>query len=110
MLEGRGEKHHPLKKPIRRRSKSPKFPIDEINSRFLSLFEGQKQTSIAAKLGVTSAAVSEWKHNLDRVPWEKLKYAVDTFGVRWDWLLDGLEPMYRDTEHHDGADPEPSES
>ncbi len=101
ILEGVGEKTHPAKKPINRRSKSPKFKTDEINSRFLSLFDGLKQTEIAAKLGVTSAAVSEWKYNLDKVPWEKLAYAVDKFSVRWDWLIDGSEPKYRDSDNED---------
>lgn len=96
ILEGVGEKLHPDKTPIKRRSKTPKFQNEDITGRFLSLFNGEKQTMIAAELGVTSAAVSKWKYNLDKVPWEKLEYAVHKFGVRWDWLLDGLEPKYRD--------------
>lgn len=77
------------------RSKKPKFPTAAINHRFLSLFDGMDQTEIANTLGVSSPMVSEWKHNKKRVGWERLEDAVHTFGVRWDWLIDGLEPKER---------------
>lgn len=77
------------------RSKKPKFPRAAINRRFLELFGDLNQTEIANTLGVSSTTVSDWKHNKRRVGWERLEDAVTTFGVRWDWLLDGIEPQYR---------------
>lgn len=74
----------------------PKFHRAGINRRFLSLFPGMKQIEIAAELGVTSSTVSEWKKNKSQVPWEKLGYSVNNFDVSWNWLIDGLEPKYRE--------------
>lgn len=74
---------------------SPKFNRTGINHRFLSLFPNMTLTQLAAILGVTSGAVSGWNRGFSQVSWERLYYAVTTFGVRWDWLIDGLEPKYR---------------
>ncbi|MCC8108669.1 MAG: helix-turn-helix domain-containing protein [Planctomycetes bacterium] len=95
ILEGVGEKFSAVKKPVFRRSKSPKFDTAGINKRYLSLFQNQKQYVVADELGVSSAAISSWKRTITKVPWEKMEYAVNKFGVRWDWLIDGLEPKYR---------------
>ena len=76
-------------------SRSPEFDNEEITKRFLSLFEHMKQKQIAALLKVATSTVSNWKRNKKKVGWERLADAVDTFGVRWDWLIDGLEPKYR---------------
>lgn len=95
MLEGFGEKES-TKEAETPRSTKPRFAKAGINRRFLSLFPGMKQIEIAALLEVTSSTVSEWKKNKSKVPWEKLEHAAAGFGVRWDWLIDGLEPKYRE--------------
>ena len=77
-------------------STKPVFSKARIARRFLSLFADMKYIHIAAELGVTSSTVSEWKKHKSTVPWEKLDYAVGKFGLRWDWLLDGLEPKHRE--------------
>lgn len=74
---------------------SPKFSKAGINRRFLSLFPEMTLTQIAAVLGVRPGTVSEWKRNKSQVPWERLEYAVVALDVRWDWLIDGLEPKLR---------------
>ncbi len=98
LLEGIGPIYHPGKKKKKHRDKKPNFSTIRINHRFLTLFSGLKYTEIAAELGVTSSSVSEWKRNKRRVSWKRLEYAVDKFNVRWDWLIDGIEPKYRDSE------------
>ena len=77
-------------------SSNPEFAVNDLNLRFLSLFTDMKYNQIAMILGVTSGPVSEWKLGKSQVPWEKLAYAVHEFNVRWDWLIDGLEPKCRD--------------
>lgn len=94
LLEGREPTNSdkPAKTP---RSKKPKFPRAAINRRFLALFGDMNQTEIASTLGVSSPTVSDWKHNKRQVGWERLEDAVDTFGVTWDWLIDGVGPQSR---------------
>lgn len=75
-------------------STKPKFPRAGINRRFRSLYLEMKQINMANALGVTPATVTDWKKNKMQVSWARLEDAVNTFGVRWDWLLDGLEPKY----------------
>ena len=94
ILEGREPKSSTKAVKIPGTTK-PKFSRAGINKRFLSLFSDMNQTEIAAYQNVTSSTVSEWKKNKSQVSWERLEYAVVTFGVRWDWLIDGLEPRYR---------------
>lgn len=77
-------------------STSPNFDMAGINQRFLSLFPKMTLTQIAMALNVTPGAVSGWNRNFSQVSWERLLGAVQTFDVRWDWLIDGLEPKYRD--------------
>ena len=84
------------KQPKTPRSKKPKFPRSAINRRFLTLFKDLNQTEIANKLDVSSATVSDWKHNKRRVGWDRLEDAVHAFGVRWDWLIDGIGLQYRE--------------
>ncbi|MCC8109847.1 MAG: helix-turn-helix domain containing protein [Planctomycetes bacterium] len=96
ILEGVGDKHSQVKRPKQSKTKRPRFDTAGINSRFLSLYEGKRQFTIAEELGVAPNTISAWNTNLSKVPWEKMEYAVDKFGVRWDWLIDGLEPKYRD--------------
>ncbi len=69
-----------------------------MNHRFLKLFKGMKYFEIAAELGVTSSTISEWRLKKCQVPWKRLEYAIEKFNVRWDWLIDGIEPKYRDSE------------
>ena len=83
-----------LKTAIIPDSSNPEFDHKEITKRFLSLYSGMKQKQIAATLKVTTSTVSNWKKNKKKVGWERLADAVDTFGVRWDWLIDGLEPKH----------------
>ncbi|MCD7897335.1 MAG: helix-turn-helix transcriptional regulator [Planctomycetaceae bacterium] len=101
LLEGYGDKIHPGKKPKKPRYKKPSFPTYRMNQRFLKLFAEMKYCEIAAELGVTSSTVSEWRTNKSRVPWKRLEYAVERFNVRWDWLIDGIEPKYRESENQD---------
>lgn len=79
-------------------STKPEFDKNGINKRFLSLFANMTQTQIAKIFDITPAAVNEWDAGTHQVPWNRLDYAVHTFAVRWDWLLDGLEPKYRERE------------
>ena len=74
----------------------PRFSRSGINRRFLSLLSKMSQTEIAIWPGVIPSVVSEWKRNKKQVPWQRLSDAVPAFGVRWDWLIDGLKPKYRD--------------
>lgn len=74
----------------------PEFDSKGITQRFLSLFQGMTQTQIAAALSVTTSTVSDWKLNRRKVGWERLDDAVAAFGIRWDWLIDGLQPRYRE--------------
>lgn len=76
-------------------STNPNFDRAGINQRFLSLFPEMTLTQIASVLNVTSGAVSGWNRNFSQVSWKRLCHAVDSFAVRWDWLIDGLEPKYR---------------
>ncbi len=98
LLEGQGPMVHPAKKKKRPRVKRPDFSTYRMNHRFLKLFKGMKIGEIAAELGITGSVVSEWRHGKSQVPWKRLEYAVDKFNVRWDWLIDGVEPKYRDSE------------
>ena len=74
----------------------PKFDKNGINRRFRSLFEELTQTQIAKLLDITPSAVNEWDAGTHQVPWKRLDYAASEFGVRWDWLIDGLEPKQRE--------------
>jgi len=94
LIEGIGPKESD-KEAIESRSTSPRFSKPGINRRFLSLYPNMTLTRIAALLGVTPSVTSEWKRNITRVPWERLQDAANTFGVRWDWLIDGREPKFR---------------
>ncbi len=83
------------KKAKKPKSTKPQFDRARINRRFLSLFETSSQTDTAKILSVTPNAVHEWTRVKSRVPWKRLDFAVNHFNVRWDWLLDGIEPKYR---------------
>ena len=85
-----------LKKPVILTSTNPDFDSEGITQRFYSLYPGMKQIEIAASLKVTTTTVNDWKRNKRKVSWERLADAVDTFDVTWDWLIDGLEPKYRE--------------
>ncbi|MCC8109294.1 MAG: helix-turn-helix domain-containing protein [Planctomycetes bacterium] len=65
------------------------FNRHEINQRFLSLFPGMSQAKIAKELGFNQTTVFKWCHDMAQVPWEQLRYAVETKGVTWEWLLEG---------------------
>ena len=78
------------------KSKNPRFAIAKINRRFLSLYPDMTQTEIAAALKAAVSTVNDWKRNRSAVPWHRLADAADTFGLRWDWLIDGLEPKHRE--------------
>ncbi|MCC8109447.1 MAG: hypothetical protein LIQ30_10495 [Planctomycetes bacterium] len=101
LLDEVGVPHHPAKRVKKTVVKKPTFSTKNINHRFLSLFKGMKYSDIAAELGVTSSMVSEWKHRKSQVSWKKLDYVVQRYNVRWDWLIDGIEPKYRESENPD---------
>ncbi len=69
------------------------FDKDAINQRFFSFFAGKTQKDIMDLLEVSQSAVSSWQVNRKQVPWKKLKWLVDTYGIRWDWLIEGRGPM-----------------
>ena len=77
-------------------STSPRFNHRKMTSRFLSLFPDMTQTEIATLLDVTTSTVNDWTRHKNKVGWERLAYAVEAFGVRWDWIIDGVEPKYRE--------------
>ena len=83
------------KKPKVPDSLNPKFDNEEITARFFSLYPNMTQTQIAAALKISVSSVNNWKRNKAKISWERLSDAVDAFSLRWDWLLDGLEPQYR---------------
>lgn len=84
-----------IKEPKAYKTTKLKFNRAKINQRFFSLYGDTKQTRIAAMIGVTPATVHDWSVNRRQIPWQRLADAVDAFGLRWDWLIDGLEPQYR---------------
>lgn len=87
LLEGKGEmlqQFHTVK-PF-----DDDFHIEGINTRFLSLFTESSQVMLAQRLEVSQVTISKWVHSIQQVPWEKLRYAVDTFHVSWNWLIDGI--------------------
>ena len=95
LIEGKEPKHSDkaIKIP---KTPSPQFNTKAIAKRFLSLYPNMTQTEIAAILGVTVTTVNDWKRNKCKVGWDRLADAVGTFGIRWDWLIDGVEPKYRE--------------
>ncbi len=54
------------------------------------------QIEIARAFEITPQAVHEWVRAVRGISWKYLDFAVTHFNVRWDWLLDGLEPKHRD--------------
>ena len=66
-------------------------PLDRhgINQRFLSLFPGLSNAKLGKELGVRDTTIFKWRHDMEQVPWERLKYAVDAKGVTWEWLIEG---------------------
>lgn len=68
------------------------FDTPGINNRFLSLFPDFTQKELAEYFGITQPVVSKWKTFDKQVPWDKLKHVVDSQGISWDWLLEGMEP------------------
>ncbi len=98
ILDGVGSIYHPAKTKRKPRTKKPEFSTYLINRRFFTLVKGKKNSDIAAEFDVFPSTISEWKHRKNRVPWKKLQQAVQKYNVRWDWLLDGIEPKYRDSE------------
>ena len=95
IIEGLEPKRSP-KMPKTLRSTTPKFNRTAINKRYLSLFPKMTLTQIAEIVGVTPNVVSGWKLNKRMVPWERLQSAVDVFGIRWDWVIDGIQPKHRE--------------
>ncbi len=85
LIGGRAPKFPKAKKTCECQS----FDRHGINQRFLSLYPGMSQKTLGELLNVTPVAVFRWRHDLRQVPWEKLKYAVETQGVTWEWLLEG---------------------
>ncbi len=94
LLEEFGEKYNG-KPPKAIRNRHPKFPITAINNRFFTLYKGHTHAEIAQELEISISRIYSWQKHEELIPWRWLKYAVDTFGVRWDWLIDGLSPIYR---------------
>ncbi len=85
LLEGKEPKY----RKCRKKAAPAPFDRHRINQRFLSLFSGMSQQKIGNLLCVSQMTVYRWQHTISPIPWEKLKYAVDTQGVTWEWLLAG---------------------
>ncbi len=84
LLTGKGEK-------IRCGRKDEVRPLvaHEINKRFLELFDGLSHAEIARRCGISQVAVYYIDSDMMRVPWDRLKEAVETMDTSWEWLLEG---------------------
>lgn len=71
------------------------FDFKEVNTRFFSCFPDMNQQELAKNLKVKQPTVSQWQTGLKPVSWNKLRFLVDSRGVSWDWLLDGIGPKFR---------------
>lgn len=71
------------------------FEIKAVNVRFFSCFPEMNQREIAEHIKVRPPTVSQWQSGEKPVSWNKLRFLVDSQGVSWDWLLDGIEPKLR---------------
>ena len=71
------------------------FDFKAVNARFFSCFPNMKQKEIAKLLKVRQPTASQWQTGLHPVSWNKLRFLVDSQGICWDWLLDGIEPKFR---------------
>ena len=93
LIEGKEPKHQI------RTAKEPEQPFDRhgINERFLSLFPDCSNAKLGKELGVRDTTVFKWRHDMEQVAWERLKHAVDTKGVTWEWLLEGSNIPYGST-------------
>lgn len=85
LLEGKEPKYCP------RTKKAPGSPFDRhaINQRFLSLYPDVSQVKLGKILGINEKMVFKWRHDIAQVSWERLKDAVDTKDVAWEWLIEG---------------------
>ncbi len=86
LIEGKEPKHR------RRAPRESGQPFDRhgINQRFLSLFPDLSNAKLGKEFGVRDTTIFKWRHGMEQVSWERLKYAVDTKGVTWEWLIEGL--------------------
>lgn len=85
LLEGKEPKHRQRGK----RSTGKTFDRKGINDRFLSLYLNYSQERLGKELGINGTTVFKWRHYMSQVPWNRLKHAVDTKGVTWEWLIEG---------------------
>lgn len=63
-----------------------------IYQRFASCYGAQTPSELARILGVTQQSASQWFLGQRQVPWKRLKEAVDTQGLSWEWMLEGEDP------------------
>lgn len=68
---------------------------NEIADRFFSLYPERQQSEIAKQFQVKQVSVSRWKNHIEKVPMRVLEQVIDSEGVTWDWLFEGVEPKYR---------------
>ncbi len=54
---------------------------------------GMKQKAVAEHFGISSQAVSQWEAGRTRPNGQRLAALARLFGLRLDWLLEGLGPM-----------------
>lgn len=87
LIEGKEPKYR------RHANKEAGQPFDRhgINQRFLSLFPDYSNAKLGKELGVNGTTVFKWRHDMEQVAWERLKYAVDTKGVTWEWIIEGWQ-------------------
>jgi hypothetical protein len=71
--------------------KPPKLSITEILERVGDVTRRRSNTDIAAELGCSPTAISNWKGR-GSIPWEALYRFAHEHEVRFEWLLSGRGP------------------
>ena len=67
----------------------------QVYERFADCYSASKPADLVKALNLKSSTISNWKTGKKRIPWTRLKNAVDEFNVNWDWLLEGKQPKMR---------------
>lgn len=57
---------------------------------------GLSQTKFGESLGITLSAVQKWEMGLNVPDSSSVKLICERYGVREEWLRDGVEPMFGD--------------
>ncbi len=49
---------------------------------------------LADMYGLSEKATQQWSVGKRPIPWKYLKALVDEQDLKWDWLIDGVDPKY----------------